>query len=668
MDVKLAFFCVSIPFISVCCGQNHNNMKKFYWIVAAGLGLAQPALFSITAHAQDSTRVLNDVQVTATRSPEKLSETGRDVTIITAETINHSQGMTLPQLLNTVPGITFSGAQNAPGISSSLYLRGASTGNTLILVDGFPVNNASAIDNSYDLNAIPLDQIDHIEILMGSGSTLYGSDAVAGVINIITKHPKGQGLKANVQLSGGTYDTFKEAVGVNGTLNNTGIAVNVSNTDNRGFPAATDTTKTPFRNDDFHQRALNVILDQKVSPDFTLNANLQATRTQGHLPQGSFMDDPNYFYSNTFFFGGIGGTLKLDKGALNVKVTQNDVSNNYDDLASSANGFFPSYQKNTGRITDAEAIFNYSLYKHLDIISGLDYKYFNTDQYSTYDTIRSGKAHTGIGSIYTSLLYHSGIFHMELGGRYNRDQGYGNNFTYTINPSALLFNQLKVFVTAASAFKTPSLYQLDSQYGDQTLKPETTTSYEAGFDWEMVKKLLYFKTAFYHYSTKDVIYFLDTPTPPNYGVYTNGDLQKDKGFESSLKLTLDALTASAYWAYVSGALTDENGVTSDILFRRPKNTVGADVQYHFTEKFSAGLDYKYTGGRTDEDFNPVTFAPVNVPLSAYNMLNANIFYTINKHISLFANLQNVLDVKYTDWIGYNTARFNFMAGIKYQVN
>ena len=123
--------------------KTHNNMKKNFVFVAAGLGLVQLALLSTAARAQDTTRVLDSVQVTATRSPKKLAETGRVVTIITAKDIARAQGETLPQLLNNVAGITFSGANNAPGISSSLYLRGEATGNTLVLVDGFPVNNAS---------------------------------------------------------------------------------------------------------------------------------------------------------------------------------------------------------------------------------------------------------------------------------------------------------------------------------------------------------------------------------------------------------------------------------------------------------------------------------------------------------------------------------------------
>ena len=102
-------------------------MKKNYVLVAAGLGLVQLALLSTAAHAQDkdTVRVLNGVVITATRSPKKLSDIGRVVEVITAEDISHAQGKTLPELLNTVPGITFSGANNAPGISSSLFLRGS---------------------------------------------------------------------------------------------------------------------------------------------------------------------------------------------------------------------------------------------------------------------------------------------------------------------------------------------------------------------------------------------------------------------------------------------------------------------------------------------------------------------------------------------------------------
>lgn len=661
-------------------------MKKNYVNVVAGLGLVQLALLNTAAHAQEKNRALDTVVVTATRSPKKLSETGRVVTIISAEQINRSQGKSLPELLNTIPGITFSGANNAPGISSSVFLNGALSGNILVLIDGFPVNNAGSIDGSYDLNAFPVDQIDHIEILKGSGSTLYGSDAVAGVINIITKHAKKQGLNTSVQMAGGSYNTFKESAGVTGKLKNTGIAVNLSNTDSRGFPGATDTTgKAGFRNDDFHQRSASVNLDQHITDKFSLNGNLQTSYNKGHLPYGAFTDDKNYTYNNTFLFAGIGAKMMLKKGDLKFNLSQNDVWNNYNDLPNDANFNTPYHAKIKGRITNAEAVFNYGLNRYLDITSGADFKYSGTDQIGSYDTIPH--LNNNIASVYTSLflkspmdrskewrVWHSHpvffqppMFQMELGGRYNHHSQYGDNFTYTINPSLLLADQFKLFATVASAFKAPTLYQLSSQYGNQSLKPETTTSYEAGFDWELIGNTLSFNSLVYKRDTKNVINFNSIPNPP-YGKYENGAFEHDKGFESTLTLKLDQVSASAYAAYVTGSQTDANGVRTNGLIRRPKNTYGAYVNYQVIKELSISLNYKYTGDRTDTRFDPVTYAASSVTLKYYNLVDGHIQYQACKKVQLFADLNNIFNTKYTDWLGYNTRGINFTAGLKYQIN
>ncbi|WP_439697562.1 TonB-dependent receptor plug domain-containing protein [Mucilaginibacter sp. AW1-7] len=650
-------------------------MKKKYLKIVLGLGLLQVGLCNTTVLAQDTTRLLNNVVVTATRSPKKLTDIGRVVTVISAEQINRSQGKTLPQLLNTVPGITFSGAQNAPGISTSVFLRGASSGNTLILIDGFPVNNAGSIDGSYDLNAFPLNQVERIEILKGSGSTLYGSDAVAGVINIITKHPQGQGLKGNVQLTGGSYNTFQESAGLSGLINHTGIAVNLSNTDSRGFAAATDTTnKAGFKKDGFHQRSASVNINQYVSEKFSLNGNFQGSYNTGDLPYGAFTNDNNYTYNNTFIFGGLGAKVKLPKGTLVFNASQNTVRNNFKNLPPD-NYETNQVTKNTGRISNLEAVLNYNLGRYFDITSGAGYKYSNTSQYSLFEqtgyhpgpsVISDDTAHNSITSVYTSLFFKSNIFHMELGGRYNHHSKYGDNFTYTINPSLYLADQFKVFGTIASAFKSPSLYQLSSQYGNSKLKPETTTSYEAGFDWEVVKNTLSFNTVFYKRNTKDVIYFFSESVPPYSSFYKNGSFQKDKGFEAELKYNSNKLTASAYFAYVTGKQTDEAGKQTANLYRRPKNTFGANVSYQACANFLIGVNYKYTGNRADQNF--ATYPSTITTLKSYNLVDLHLQLKATKNLDVFGDLNNVLDQKYTDWLGYNTRGINFTLGAKYQFN
>jgi vitamin B12 transporter len=255
---------------------------------------------------------------------------------------------------------------------------------------------------------------------------------------------------------------------------------------------------------------------------------------------------------------------------------------------------------------------------------------------------------------------------MELGGRYNHHSKYGDNFTYTINPSLYLADQFKVFGTIASAFKSPSLYQLSSQYGNSKLKPETTTSYEAGFDWEVVKNTLSFNTVFYKRNTKDVIYFFSESVPPYSSFYKNGSFQKDKGFETELKYNSNKLTASAYFAYVTGKQTDEAGKQTANLYRRPKNTFGANVSYQACANFLIGVNYKYTGNRADQNF--ATYPSTITTLKKYNLVDLHLQLKATKNLDVFGDLNNVLDQKYTDWLGYNTRGINFTLGAKYQIN
>lgn len=156
-------------------------MKKIVYTFAA-MALAQ----SLTAQT-DTANVLNPVIVTANKFEQKQQETGKVLTVITQEQLRRNSGRQLSEVLNEQTGIFINGANNNLGANQSISLRGASSANTLILVDGVPVNDASGITSEFDISYININQVERIEILKGAQSTLYGSDAVAGVINIITK-------------------------------------------------------------------------------------------------------------------------------------------------------------------------------------------------------------------------------------------------------------------------------------------------------------------------------------------------------------------------------------------------------------------------------------------------------------------------------------------------
>ena len=181
-------------------------------IIAAFLMLSAAA-----SHAQDSAKTLNEVIVTATKTPIKQSETGKVVNVITQEQLQKSFGKSLGEVLNQQPGMIINGADNNLGTNQTVYTRGAAAGNTLIMLDGVPLNDASGISSEFDLNNFALDNIERIEILKGAQSTLYGSDAVAGVINIISKKGGNKPFNFNADFSAGSYDTYKGAVSISGT-------------------------------------------------------------------------------------------------------------------------------------------------------------------------------------------------------------------------------------------------------------------------------------------------------------------------------------------------------------------------------------------------------------------------------------------------------------------
>src|SRR3954452_18664992 len=189
------------------------SMKKILYALAA-LVVSQN-IFAQKDSLQ--TNQLNEVVVTATKYPKKSSETGKVLTVITREQLDRSAGKDLAQLLNEQAGVSVNGSNSNPAKDKSIYLRGASPQYTLITIDGVPVYDASGVNSNFDFRQIPIDIIDRIEILKGSQSTLYGSDAIAGVINIITKKNGVKPFSFAGAAHYGSFNTWKANAGFTGT-------------------------------------------------------------------------------------------------------------------------------------------------------------------------------------------------------------------------------------------------------------------------------------------------------------------------------------------------------------------------------------------------------------------------------------------------------------------
>ena len=468
-------------------------MKRIF-ITTIALALIQFA----KAQTDSTENLLDDVVVTATKSPKKLSETGKVLTVITKEQLQQNSSHSLGEILNQQTGIVVAGSTANAGANQSAFLRGANAGNTLILIDGVPVYDASGISNEFDLNYININQVERIEILKGAQSTLYGSDAVAGVINIITKKNTAKPLAGFADLSAGSFGTINSALGVNGSSGKFAYNIGSSYVNTNGFSSAYDSTgKAGFDKDTYWQYAFNASVDYKVSAHFNLHAFAQLNEYKAAVDAGAYIDDKDYRLYNHNKLAGLTASFNSNKNHLVFNYQYNymyrsfvDDSTDIPSFSIYQNGLYKSYSH------FAEVYNHTELSKHTELLLGADFRhnattqsYLSVSDFGPYETsLGRDSANTSQGSLYASFfLKNISGFNAELGGRINNHSVYGWNGTYSINPSFNINDQWKVFVNVASAYHVPSLYQLYSEYGNKDLKPEKSQNYEGGIQFTTSK-------------------------------------------------------------------------------------------------------------------------------------------------------------------------------------
>jgi vitamin B12 transporter len=618
-------------------------------------------LASVTGYSQDSVKTLNEVIVTATKSPIKQSETGKVVSVITQEQLQKSFGKSLSEVLNQLPGITINGAENNLGTNQTIYTRGASSSNTLILLDGIPLYDASGIGNEFDLNNFALDNIEKIEVVKGSQSTLYGSDAVAGVINIISKKEEKKPFNLNVNLSAGSYETYKGAVSISGS-NGYGQTyfVSYNKIKSKGFSSAYDSTgKNNFDKDGFNQDVLR--LNYGFKPFKKTSVRLFGKYNDNHadIDAGAFADDKDYTYHNDNTIAGISMDYKVSNGFIRLQYNYNRYNRNFTDDSASIGGF-SKYQrgKYNGSSNFLELYTNLYLSKNIEFLAGVDYRQNATSQLYVFSpdygfpatplSSDSAKTHQFSGYASVNVKAKEG-FNIELGSRWNHHSIYGTNYTSSINPFFLIKNHYKIYASISSGYRVPSLYQLYSEFGNKDLKPETTTSYETGVQY-FSDKLNARITGFIR-DGKDVFLWS--------GKYINGDKQHDYGIETEASINFtNQLSASFNYTYVDGKISTKNNSGKDTsffnLYKRPKNIFNFSLNYQTTKALFLSTSLKAAGKAFEGPYE----------LKAYYTLGFYGQYKLDKKFTIFADLQNITDQKYFVTRGFNTKGFNANGGVR----
>ena len=641
------------------------------------LTLLSTALLTATAllAQQDTltTKSLDEVIVTANKVAQKQSQTGKVVTVITSEVINANVGRSFSELLNTQAGIFINGANNNLGTNQDVYFRGAGSGNVLVVVDGIPVFDPSQTNNSFDFNSIPLQQIERIEILKGGQSTLWGSDAVAGVIQIFLKKEAKKLIAANVGYSTGTFNTSKIVAGISGTANKLGYNVQYNYIKSKGFSSAYDSTgKQGFDNDFYEQNNVQASLNYAVSKSFIAKAFGNLSTYRNGLDAGAFKDDKDYTAKNTNNIGGLSLQYKNKNLVWHIQGSYQQAKRTFIDDSFFVADPVSKFSKGSyvGNTVTVETYGNTQLAKHINIVGGVQYvnqnteqSYFSTGIYGPYQTaLGKDSAKANQLSAYASVLITdiSG-FNFEAGTRYNHHSIYGDKGTFTINPSYNVDANTKLFVNISSAYKVPSLYQLYSDYGNKALKPESSTTYEFGLQTESDNKKLNMRVVAFKRDITNLIVFYTDPTTYN-SQYINRDKQNDYGFEVETKVQLANFGSwSNNFTYVDGQGT-QNSVKSNNLYRRPNFVVNSILTIKPYKNITITPAFKYVGTRLKGTYDA---GPTVQP--SYYTLDCYLGYQVTKKANFFVDFHNITNQQYFDIIGYNSKVFNMMAGLNIQL-
>ena len=648
-------------------------MKKKFLIVAA-------AFIGSQLTAQQDTSLLDEVVITANKYPNKTSLTGKVVTIITREQLERSGGKDLSQLLTEQVGVYIGGANSNAGKDKSLYLRGARIDHTLIAIDGVPVYDPSGIGSNFDIRNLSINQIERIEILKGSQSTLYGSDAIAGVINIITKKNFPKSFSANGLLSYGSNNAIRGNAGINGKKGIIDYDLAYSLFDTKGINEAISTTPNADK-DGYQQNSLQAGLGLQVGKNSRIQPYFRYNKIDGDIDQGAFTDELDYTFTQKSWQAGFKNEFEFGKTKLNVLYNYNHIDRLYIDDSVKSQNSFDKYSQ--GSYKGMEHFIDAYITTPVGsgsskLTAGADFRTSNTDQeyssvgfFGPYSTKYSADSlhHNQLG-LYAALNVNTKKgFNLELGNRLNIHSAYGSNYVFNINPSYLLNNQFKLFANVSTGYRTPSLYQLLSEFGNKDLEPESAFTAEGGIQYFSANNKFTGRLTGFKRDVKDVIFFYFNPSTFQ-SQYINQDKQKDHGaeLELSFKPTKN-ISLKVFYSFVDGKITTvQNGkdTTYFNLIRRPKNSIGINAGVRVTEKFFVSSNLSWFDKRKDAYFDAMTFQTVDVVLDSYILLDVYAEYAFCKNkLKVFADLRNISDSKYSETAGFNTLGFNGYGGVRF---
>lgn len=623
-------------------------------------------LFCMATYAQEQENQLKEVVISDSKFALAKEKSGKVIVKITAEELAKQPGQSLASILSTVVGVEINGNQSSGGKNLGTYIRGGRNHQTLVIIDGVPVTDASGVNLEYDLRYISADQVESIEVMKGAASTLYGSGAAAGVINITLKKAGKKKLTGNSYFSLGTQTTadkvnyrpqdFNQGINVNGTIGIVNYLAMFNSVEIKGI---SEVKGIDFEPDQFSKISALMKIGFKPNTNFSFefftNFDKIKNNYDGFYDNFTSADTPINIAKTQQFRFGFSPKYKYNKGELVLNSGFSSNERNYISLNTFSN--FTDFTSYNSKTVNLDLFNKYQFSNRFFLIVGTQFQFNEMDSQS--ELISKQKAKFNWFDTYFTAVYNSDFgLNVTAGARYDKHSIYNNYAVYNFNPSFSLSNiGLKLIALYSTAYITPSLYQLFSPYGNLDLTPEKNNTIELGFEKELLNKILQFNTVCFYREENNSIGFYTDPVSFESNYANIEGTNNAKGIE-----TMVSFVASNKLKFKANYTFTDVEVPLKRLI--PKHKANVNLDYDYSEKMNFTISYQYVDHRKDLFFDGGTYETVPVQLESYQLVNAiGNFKIIKNRLSLFVSANNIFNANFTENIGYNTRGRNFKLGV-----
>ena len=631
-------------------------MKKQFLIVSVLVCLiANTNVFS--QQKNEEVEPLNEVVITATKFATNKKNVGKIVYQISQKTIANSQGKTIVDLLNDIPGVEINGNFSTKGQNLGYYIRGGRNRQVAILIDGVNVNDPSSFNGDFDLRQIDINQVEKIEVLKGASSTLYGTGAATGVINIILKQASKDRFSGSINTSVGSNTSSKNNnlsaeeyttnFNFNGTLGKLNYLMALNANGSSGLSAAESTTSSQFEEDNFARQNVLVKLNYAVNDNFKVG--LLSSYDKFSTDFDGFDFDPVTFASipadrdnNLKSIQkriGLNADYTYNNGMLKFRTFITDINR----TETPSDNFF------NGEVYGFDIYNNYAFSNAFSLLVGITSQYQDMIQRTSFSTIEEGAGKQHFHDPYLSLNFTSASgFNLNLGGRLNIHSEYGNNFVYNINPSynfKIQEHPVKLFASYSTAFITPTLSEIFTKLPSiNELLPEENVTIEGGFDITLSDVLTINATYFQREETNKIGY-----DPATFQTINDLGNFSAKGFETEITYTFSKnLKLLANYTFID---RDEN-----LLLKIPQNKFFIRGNYNLTKNTYTSLSFRWVD--ETKDFG-------NSVLEAYSLFDFFINHSVLQNkVTFYGSVTNILNENFQEIAGFTARGRNYNLGIK----